>query len=146
MFLFKKIFLILLSSGCYPYTDRDPFFIQDCPHVYFVGNQEKYDTRVIKGIFILNSMLQKKYYFFCFAFYITSSPRNTNSFYTLIAGSEGQLVRLICVPKFSENGVAVMVSSKSFINVFLKMVFYSYITLPAFQQPHSFSLIFNISF
>jgi len=31
----------------------------------------------------------------------------------LLAGSEGQLVRLICVPKFSETGVAVMVSSKS---------------------------------
>ncbi|XP_057438754.1 DNA polymerase delta small subunit [Lotus japonicus] len=61
------------TLGCYPYTDRDPFFIESCPHVYFIGNQDKYDTRVIKG-------------------------------------SEGQLVRLICVPKFSETGVAVMLN------------------------------------
>ena len=41
----------------------------------------------------------------------------------LIAGSEGQLVRLICVPKFSETGVAVMVSSKSHtLNVNLDIV------------------------
>ncbi|GKC72199.1 DNA polymerase delta small subunit [Tanacetum coccineum] len=61
------------TLGCYPFTDRDPFFIESCPHVYFVGNQDKYATRILKG-------------------------------------SEGQVVRLICVPKFSETGVAVMVS------------------------------------
>ncbi|KHN07429.1 DNA polymerase delta small subunit [Glycine soja] len=74
------------TLGCYPYTDKDPFFIESCPHVYFVGNQDKFETRVIKG-------------------------------------SEGQLVRLICVPKFSETGVAVMVSSKSHtLNVNLDIV------------------------
>ncbi|KAK4272590.1 hypothetical protein QN277_021123 [Acacia crassicarpa] len=61
------------TLGCYPFTDRDPFFLESCPHVYFVGNQDKYETRVIKG-------------------------------------SEGQLVRLICVPKFNETGVAVMLN------------------------------------
>ena len=45
---------ILLASGCYPFTDRDPFFIERCPHVYFVGNQEKFDTSVIKGNFRFN--------------------------------------------------------------------------------------------
>ncbi|XP_047160133.1 DNA polymerase delta small subunit isoform X2 [Vigna umbellata] len=59
------------TLGCFPFTERDPFFIESCPHVYFVGNQDKFETRIIKG-------------------------------------SEGQLVRLICVPKFSETGVAVM--------------------------------------
>ncbi|KAG4913060.1 hypothetical protein AAZX31_19G133600 [Glycine max] len=61
------------TLGCYPYTDKDPFFIESCPHVYFIGNQDKFETRVIKG-------------------------------------SEGQLVRLVCVPKFSETGVAVMLN------------------------------------
>ncbi|KAL1351383.1 hypothetical protein HN51_015296 [Arachis hypogaea] len=61
------------TLGCYPYTDSDPFFIESCPHVYFVGNQDKYESRVIKG-------------------------------------SEGQFVRLISVPKFSESGVAVVVN------------------------------------
>ncbi|KAK6124612.1 hypothetical protein DH2020_041642 [Rehmannia glutinosa] len=52
--------------------DRDPFFIENCPHVYFVGNQEKYET-------------------------------------SLIEGSDGQVVRLICIPKFAETGIAVVV-------------------------------------
>lgn len=36
-------------TGCYPFTDRDPFLIDSCPDVYFVGNQEKYETRLLKG-------------------------------------------------------------------------------------------------
>lgn len=42
--------LIHLRTGCYPFTDRDPFLIETCPHVYFVGNQDKYDNRLLKGI------------------------------------------------------------------------------------------------
>ncbi|KAA3464081.1 DNA polymerase delta small subunit-like [Gossypium australe] len=61
------------TLGCYPFTDRDPFLIDSCPDVYFVGNQEKYETRLLKGL-------------------------------------EGQLVRLICIPRFCETGVAVVVS------------------------------------
>lgn len=41
--------IFLLFSGCYPFTDRDPFLIESCPHVYFAGNQDKYETRLIKG-------------------------------------------------------------------------------------------------
>ncbi|EMS55680.1 DNA polymerase delta small subunit [Triticum urartu] len=37
------------SLGCYPYTDKDPFLIETCPHVYFVGNQDRYETRLLKG-------------------------------------------------------------------------------------------------
>ncbi|XP_022548909.2 DNA polymerase delta small subunit isoform X1 [Brassica napus] len=64
------------TLGCYPFTDRDPFLIETCPHVYFVGNQDKYDNRLVKG-------------------------------------SEGQLVRLICIPKFCETGVAVAVNLRN---------------------------------
>ncbi|KAG2244020.1 hypothetical protein Bca52824_094155 [Brassica carinata] len=53
---------------------QDPFLIETCPHVYFVGNQEKYDTRLVK---------------------------------------EGQLIRLICIPKFSETGAAVEVNLRN---------------------------------
>ncbi|KAF4374530.1 hypothetical protein F8388_016081 [Cannabis sativa] len=35
------------TLGCYPFTDMDPFLIESCPHVYFVGNQDKYDSRLI---------------------------------------------------------------------------------------------------
>ncbi|KAL8798395.1 MAG: hypothetical protein Q9182_006689 [Xanthomendoza sp. 2 TL-2023] len=34
---------------CYPFQDNDPFVIEECPHVYFVGNQPRYDTVVIEG-------------------------------------------------------------------------------------------------
>lgn len=64
------------TLGCYPFTDRDPFLIESCPHVYFVGNQDKYETRLIKG-------------------------------------SEGQVVRLICIPKFCETGVAVVLNMRN---------------------------------
>ncbi|XP_024003748.1 DNA polymerase delta small subunit isoform X1 [Eutrema salsugineum] len=64
------------TLGCYPFTDRDPFLIETCPHVYFVGNQDKYDNRLLKG-------------------------------------SEGQLVRLICIPKFCETGIAVAVNLRN---------------------------------
>ncbi|XP_073261282.1 DNA polymerase delta small subunit isoform X2 [Populus alba] len=60
-------------SGCYPFTDRDPFLIENCPHVYFVGNQDKYGTHILKG-------------------------------------SEGQLVKLISIPKFCNTGMVAVVS------------------------------------
>lgn len=37
------------TLGCYPYTDRDPFIIDTCPHVYFCGNQDKFTSRQLKG-------------------------------------------------------------------------------------------------
>ncbi|KAL8144198.1 hypothetical protein V2J09_017230 [Rumex salicifolius] len=64
------------TLGCYPYTDRDPFLIERCPHVYFVGNQDRYETRLLNG-------------------------------------SEGQLVRLVCIPKFSETGTAVVLNLRN---------------------------------
>ncbi|XWS66442.1 hypothetical protein CRYUN_Cryun05aG0199600 [Craigia yunnanensis] len=64
------------TLGCYPFADRDPFLIDSCPHVYFVGNQEKYETRLLKGL-------------------------------------EGQLVRLICIPRFCETGVAVVLNMRN---------------------------------
>ncbi|XVF07363.1 hypothetical protein REPUB_Repub06bG0132100 [Reevesia pubescens] len=64
------------TLGCYPFTDRDPFLIDSCPHVYFVGNQEKYETHLLKGL-------------------------------------EGQLVRLICIPRFCETGVAVVLNMRN---------------------------------
>lgn len=64
------------TLGCYPFTDRDPFYVETCPHVYFVGNQDKYESRLIKG-------------------------------------SEGQMVRLICIPRFAETGVAVVLNIRN---------------------------------
>ena len=34
---------------CYPFQDRDQFVIEDCPHVFFVGNQPRFDTTMVYG-------------------------------------------------------------------------------------------------
>lgn len=36
-------------KGSYPFQDDDPFVMNDCPHVYFVGNQPEFGTKVIYG-------------------------------------------------------------------------------------------------
>ena len=36
-------------TGCYPFQDKDQFVIDECPHVFFVGNQPDFETTVIEG-------------------------------------------------------------------------------------------------
>ncbi len=38
------------TLACYPFLDRDPFVISDCPHVFFAGNQPSFATREIIGL------------------------------------------------------------------------------------------------
>ncbi|CAL1686556.1 unnamed protein product [Lasius platythorax] len=57
----------------YPFFKNDPFVMKECPDIYFAGNMDKYDTK-------------------------------------LITADEGQMVRLICIPKFSETKTAVLVN------------------------------------
>ncbi|KAK3286229.1 DNA polymerase delta subunit 2 [Cymbomonas tetramitiformis] len=61
------------TLATYPFTDRDPFILESCPHVYFAGNQAEYGTRLVK---------------------------NTN----------GDSVRLVSLPRFSQSGMAVLVN------------------------------------
>ncbi|KAF3186150.1 hypothetical protein TWF106_005681 [Orbilia oligospora] len=35
---------------CYPFQDDDQFVIETCPHVYFVGNQSEFGTRLTHGL------------------------------------------------------------------------------------------------
>lgn len=55
-----------------PYSVKDPFIMNYCPDIYFVGNTDKFETKLWKG-------------------------------------DENQVVRLICIPKFSSTHTAVMV-------------------------------------
>jgi DNA polymerase II small subunit/DNA polymerase delta subunit B len=64
------------GTGSYPFQDDDPFVIKDCPHLYVVGSQPKFDTTVIEG-------------------------------------PDGQMVRLIAVPRFSETGELLLVDSET---------------------------------
>ena len=34
---------------CYPFQDGDQFVVKECPHVFFAGNQPKFETGVIEG-------------------------------------------------------------------------------------------------
>lgn len=33
----------------YPFQERDPFVMSKCPHVFFVGNQPRFDTTIVQG-------------------------------------------------------------------------------------------------
>jgi DNA polymerase delta subunit 2 len=39
----------MVHEGSYPFQDDDPFVIQTCPHIYFVGCQPEFGTKVIQG-------------------------------------------------------------------------------------------------
>jgi DNA polymerase delta subunit 2 len=39
-----------LTSGCYPFQDRDPFVLEETPHIFFAGNQPEYASRLVQGI------------------------------------------------------------------------------------------------
>ncbi|KAG0233886.1 DNA polymerase alpha/epsilon subunit B-domain-containing protein [Mortierella sp. GBAus27b] len=34
---------------CYPFKDKDPFIMKQLPHIYFVGNQDKFQTDLVTG-------------------------------------------------------------------------------------------------
>ncbi|EFN88256.1 DNA polymerase delta small subunit [Harpegnathos saltator] len=57
----------------HPFFKNDPFVMTECPDIYFAGNMNTYDSRLVEG-------------------------------------DEGQMVRLVCVPKFSETKTAVLVN------------------------------------
>ncbi|ODQ66579.1 hypothetical protein NADFUDRAFT_82357 [Nadsonia fulvescens var. elongata DSM 6958] len=37
------------TLNCYPFVEYDPFVINETPHVYFVGNQPRFETRLVEG-------------------------------------------------------------------------------------------------
>lgn len=42
------ICIFVLFSACYPFYDNDPLVIENCPDVYFTGNQSKFETKTIE--------------------------------------------------------------------------------------------------
>jgi DNA polymerase delta subunit 2 len=60
----------------YPFQEDEPFVMRACPHLYFVGNQAAFGTRVITG-------------------------------------DQGQMVRLVLVPRFAESKEVVLVDSET---------------------------------
>ncbi|XP_056138752.1 DNA polymerase delta subunit 2 [Lampris incognitus] len=37
------------TLGCYPFYQRDPFILEECPHVYFSGNAPSFESKLITG-------------------------------------------------------------------------------------------------
>ncbi|AWP06764.1 putative DNA polymerase delta subunit 2 [Scophthalmus maximus] len=37
------------TLGCYPFYQKDPFILEECPHVYFSGNAPTFESKLIKG-------------------------------------------------------------------------------------------------
>lgn len=83
----------------YPYSEVDPFIMTECPDIYFVGNMDKYDTKLVTGKKILNSFL--------FLYY--RKENNYDKVEYIFTANEGQAVRLICIPKFSKSQTGVLV-------------------------------------
>ena len=34
---------------CYPFQDDDPLILKECPHIYFAGSRDKFESRTIEG-------------------------------------------------------------------------------------------------
>ncbi|BGP12477.1 hypothetical protein JCM10213_006956 [Rhodosporidiobolus nylandii] len=69
---------------CYPFSDRDPFILYQTPHVYFIGNQPSFSTRLVSG---------------------TATTED--------GGEEEVKVRIVLLPRFCETGEVVLVNTKS---------------------------------
>lgn len=68
----EMVSLLMHVIGSYPFHEKDQFVIEECPHVFFVGNQPEYKT-------------------------------------SLLEGEDGQQVRVVLIPKFSETGQIIVV-------------------------------------
>lgn len=70
---------------CYPYFTSDPFIIQATPHFYVVGNQPKFQTRLVR-----------------------SEGRADGE-----GANDDTRCRVILLPKFSETGILVLVNLRT---------------------------------
>ncbi|KAL1974299.1 hypothetical protein VTN31DRAFT_4503 [Thermomyces dupontii] len=81
---------------CYPFQTHDPFILQSCPHVFFIGNQPQFKTAVVEG---------------------GESPFRLNGTdMDIPEASEERTptrVRLITIPKFHETGELVLLDSET---------------------------------
>ncbi len=78
-------------KGCYPYVKNDPFIITETPHVFFAGNQPKFETHLYQGRI---SFCERKFSNCCLE-------------------SNGIQVRLICIPSFSQSNSCIALNLRT---------------------------------
>ena len=39
------------TLGCYPFAGEsaDPFVVRECPHIFFAGNQPRFESKLVQG-------------------------------------------------------------------------------------------------
>ncbi|KAF9888730.1 hypothetical protein FE257_008305 [Aspergillus nanangensis] len=79
----------------YPFQTDDPFVMQACPHIFFAGNQPRFNTAVIEG----------------------DAPFKLNGGDTEMTGTDdttvGPRVRVLSIPTFRETGELILVDSET---------------------------------
>ncbi|KZN92958.1 DNA polymerase delta small subunit [Penicillium chrysogenum] len=78
----------------YPYQSDDPYVIESCPHIFFVGNQPQFKTATIEGDVPLR---------------LDGDTEMTGT----ADGSDAARVRLLALPKFSETGELILVDTET---------------------------------
>lgn len=58
------------TTPTYSSSKIDPFIITECPDIYFVGNMDKYDTKIYIGKFISFILLSLLLYFYIFIIHL----------------------------------------------------------------------------
>ena len=54
--MWVSVYVMWVVNGCFPslasfpYSGEDPFIIEKYPHVYFAGNQPRFQTKTIEGV------------------------------------------------------------------------------------------------
>lgn len=50
----------VFCTGCYPFYQKDPFILEECPDVYFSGNAPSFESKLINGQCVLCTCTHKK--------------------------------------------------------------------------------------
>ncbi|KAG2422561.1 hypothetical protein HXX76_015941 [Chlamydomonas incerta] len=95
---------------CYPFTDDDPFILASTPHVYFVGNQPEFATRLV--------VLQHGCSSSGAAGSSTAAAAGAAAPEAGAAGGSGGggqpvVVRLVAVPSFARSGTLVLLNLRT---------------------------------
>jgi len=93
-----------MCAGCYPFKDRDPFIMKETPHIYFIGNQDKFATELVEGR--CRSLTDR--------LFICAVDTNIALFDRCSTiGSQGQRTRVVMLPSFAATGTIALVNLRT---------------------------------